>query len=189
MKKTLLIIIVFLCSTLTQAAAPIKITGSSTVAQVVVKVDEAFQKTHPKLKINILPTSSELAVKEIAEGTADIGMISGDLKDQENKLLKSVTIARDGISPCVSMEVYMQGVKSISLEDLTKIYSGKTKSWTDLGGPDRQIVVIEEEDSSAAQSAVAQSTSAIARLSYIYTNDRVRALGSKIKKSVIYPTT
>ena len=65
-----------------------------------------------------------------AEGTADIGMASRDLKDEEKDLgLTATVIARDGIAVIVNKD---NDVDELTSDQVKAVYTGETTTWEDL---------------------------------------------------------
>ena len=57
-------------------------------------------------------------------------------------------VAVVGMAPVVNKEV---GVKDISKQDLIDIFTGKTKNWSELGGKDQEIAVINRASGSGTR--------------------------------------
>ena len=45
-------------------------------------------------------------------------------------------VGQDGISLAVSDEIFLAGVKGLSLRQVRDIYSGNITNWKEVGGPD-----------------------------------------------------
>ncbi len=200
----------------------IRVAGSTTVLPVAAKAAEEFMALHPGVRITVNPGGSGVGVKSVGRGLADIGMVSREITEKERGYFSGVdfrvlVFARDAVACVVSSEVYDNGVKSLSKEQIRAIYSGDITNWKDVGGPDREILVIDKEahrgtrhvfmgyvfgDRLAAahgariisgsnneeQTRVAMSGSAIGMLSVAWTNDDVKGLGIREGGRVIEPT-
>ena len=94
---------------------------------------------------------SGAGVEAAANGTADIGNASRNLKDEEKaKGIAENIVAIDGIAVVVD--------PSNTVEDLTKdqlagIYDGTVTNWKDVGGNDAPIVVVGREAGSGTRGA------------------------------------
>ncbi len=127
------------------------VAGSTTVQPIASVASESYMKNHPGALIAIQGGGSGTGVKMVAEGTADIGMSSRDLKEAEINAhpdLKTHTVAYDGIAVAVH--------PSNSLDDLTKeqigdIFSGKITNFKEVGGEDLEIVVVIREEGSGTR--------------------------------------
>ncbi len=118
----------------------IAIQGSTTVAPIMAAVEEAYEKINPNVKISMTANGSGTGAAAAIDGTADIGMLSRDLKPSEKTEggLVETIIGKDGIAILVNNSV--NGVTNLTLEQIAKIYSGEYTNWNQLGGEDHKIV-------------------------------------------------
>lgn len=108
----------------------IVVSGSSSVTPVMEKLKEAYSKVNSKVEIEIQQSDSSTGITNAIEGTADIGMASRDLKDEEtSKGVSSTVIAMDGIAVIVNKDNKVDGLTS---EQVKTIFTGKTTSWDGL---------------------------------------------------------
>ena len=63
------------------------------------------------------------------EGTAQIGMASRELKDEEKKALDFTVIARDGIAVIVNKE---NPAEDVTMDKLQKIFTGELTEWSEM---------------------------------------------------------
>ncbi len=116
--------------------------GSGSGVDVARKVSERFRKLHPNVTFEI-PDSigSSGGIKAVANGEADIGLSSRDLKAKERALgVKPVHI---GSAPLVFVvHPSVKGVTGITRDQIVPIFSGQIKNWKELGGPDAPIIPI-----------------------------------------------
>ena len=133
-------------------AGKIVIKGSTTVLPIAQKVAEAFMKVYPDISISISGGGSGNGIKAIIDGTTDIADSSRFIKDKEVKLALSngvypvpFAVAYDCIVPVVPPS---NSVTDLSTDQLKAIYKGEIRNWKEVGGPDRQVVVISRDTSS-----------------------------------------
>lgn len=133
-------------------AAEISVSGSTTVLPVMQKAGEAFMNENPGVELMIAGGGSGSGIKALAEGLADVAMASRDIKDNEVKDARAngvdpvrLTIALDALAPVVHPS---NPVKSVSLEQLRDIFTGKIANWKELGGADARIVLVSRDSSS-----------------------------------------
>lgn len=107
----------------------LSIVGSTSVAPLMEKLKEAYVKMNPDVQVDITANGSSAGIQAAAEGTADIGMASRELKDEEKEKLQAEVMAKDGIAVIVNKE---NKLDNISLENLKKVFQGKLKEWKDL---------------------------------------------------------
>jgi phosphate transport system substrate-binding protein len=137
----------------------IKIGGSSTMAPIIAKCADNFTdeyKTWNKVDsslpeepivIYVSTGGSGFGLKSAADGTFDFGMVTKDLKDEEEKQFAGgsiVQLGSDVLDIGVNSANPVAQVKpDLSTEELVAIFSGKIKTWKELDPalPDRPIVV------------------------------------------------
>jgi len=119
------------------------VTGSSTVAPVVLEIAKRFEEKHPGVRIDVQTGGSSRGVADAQNGLADIGLASRELKADEKKDLKSFAIARDGV--CIILHKD-NPVPSLSDEQVVAIYTGKITRWKDVGGSDKPITVVNKAE-------------------------------------------
>ncbi len=95
------------------------------------------------------PTGSGSGITAVAEGRADIGLSSRDLKDEEvAEGLEQTTIAIDGIAVVVNTE---NSETELTLEQIAAIFSGENTNCSELGADDATIVVFGREAGSGTR--------------------------------------
>lgn len=123
--------------------------GSTSMEKVIGALGESFMANNEGVTFTYNPTGSGSGITAVSEGRCDIGLSSRALKDEEkaNGLVETV-LAYDGIAIIVNND---NPVTNISLEDLTKVYTGEITNWKDLGGNDGEIVLIGREAGSGTR--------------------------------------
>jgi len=133
--------------------ASISVAGSTTVQPLAELFAEAFMAQHPEVDITVQGGGSGVGVKSIGEGTVDIGMASREIKQEELDTytdMKVFVIARDGIAAVVHPEV---AVDDLTVEQIRGIFAGEIANWSELGGPDKAILVVSREEGSGTRAA------------------------------------
>lgn len=122
--------------------------GSTSMAEVCEALGAAFkEKTGADVEKG--GNGSGDAPKAVDGGTALIGDLSRKLKDDENPDKYDVKqIAIDGIAVVVNKD---SKVKSLTTDQIKKIFTGEIKNWKDVGGDNAQINVIGRESSSGTR--------------------------------------
>ena len=124
------------------------VTGSTTIQPMMSLFQEEFEK-YANVKMNVTGGGSGAGATAAINGTADIGMLSRNLKSSEiSSGLVAHTIAMDGVVIIVNSNI---GITDLTLEQLAKIYDGKITNWKDVGGRDLTIAVIAREDGSGTR--------------------------------------
>ena len=146
---------VFLTGCTEQETTTITIKGSSTVFPVAETCAEEFNKLHSDIKVTVAGGGSSLGIKSVANGEADIGSASREVKqseiDQYGDIFIDHVIALDGVAVIVSKTIYNAGITDITLDQLKGIYDGSISNWQTLGGPDEEIFVNEREEGSGTR--------------------------------------
>ena len=138
-----IILFVFLVSTFAFAGEQnVLLTGSSTVAPIMLDIAQAFEQSHPKTSIEVQTGGSTRGIIDLRRGLSQMGMISRDLKKSESHL-KHKTIAIDGLGVIVHSN---NPVADLNQQQLQQIYQRKITSWAQLGWHDKPIVVVHKAE-------------------------------------------
>ncbi|MPM56579.1 Phosphate-binding protein PstS 1 [bioreactor metagenome] len=106
-------------------------------------------RLNPSVIIDIQGGGSSAGIMAARSDTADIGMSSRELAEEESDLWY-VEIAKDGLAVIVHPS---NPIGNLTLEQVCKIYTGEVTNWSELGGSDSKIHVIAREDGSGTRSA------------------------------------
>ena len=125
--------------------------GSTTVAVPMEGIAEKYKEVTPEVVVEVQGVGSSAGVKAVADGTADIGMVSRELKDNEqNEDFVITTMAYDGIAIVVNPA---NGVTDLTAAQVKDIFEGTVTNWSQVGGADQPIIVVSREDGSGTRSA------------------------------------
>ncbi|CAE6930800.1 ABC-type phosphate transport system [Vibrio sp. B1REV9] len=154
MKKTVIGAIALLGAmavTPVSAKETISAVGSSSVTPLMEVFSETYMKTNPNVFIEVQGPGSSAGVKAAKNGSADLGMSSRNLKDDEKEsALKEETVALDGIAVVVNPQNKLAG---LTADQVTAIYKGEVTNWKDVGGSDKPIVAITRDTASGTRGA------------------------------------
>ncbi len=129
----------------------INIVGSTSVTPMAESLGEGFSKLYRDVKIDIQGVGSTVGIKATIDGTADIGMSSRNLKDEERETgIEEYIIAYDGIVVAVHPN---NPVDDLDIKTIQRIFKGEITNWKDVGGEDREILVISREEGSGTRGA------------------------------------
>lgn len=144
-------------ASLALADTNIRVDGSTTVLPAMQKIVEAYMKANPGVNITVSGGGSGNGIKAIIDGTTNVAMSSREMKPKEfeaakekGHVVKPVEIALDALAPIVNPA---NPVKGLTSEQLQGIFSGKIKNWKEVGGDDKEIVVISRDTSSGTYEA------------------------------------
>lgn len=116
------------------------LTGSTSMNEVCNALGEEFKSLYPEVQFNKGGNGSGEGPTAVTDGTAQIGDLSRNVKDEENPDSFDVfQIAIDGIAVIVNPE---NPVADLTKEQIAQIYTGEVTNWKDLGGNDGTISVI-----------------------------------------------
>ncbi len=118
------------------------LTGSSTVAPLVLEIAKRYEARHPGVRIDIQMGGSSRGINDSRMGVADIGMVSRALKPSEHDLT-SFLIAIDGIGIILNDH---NVVVALSDSQIVDIYTGKIRNWKQVGGVDLPITVVSKAE-------------------------------------------
>jgi len=108
-------------------------------------------KANPDTQVLVSGLGSSAGIEAVSAGTANIGTSSRDLKPEEGKLgLVDTPIAYDGIAVIVSPE---NPVNGLNKEQLQKIFSGEITNWSEVGGENRPIELVNRDEASGTREA------------------------------------
>ena len=121
--------------------------GSTSMESVMGVLGESFMEMNPDVTVNYNGTGSSAGITAAMDGTADIGLASRDLKDEETGVTQ-ITVAKDGIAIIVNPQ---NPVADLSVEQIAQIFKGEVTNWSEVGGSDGQIVPIGREAGSGTR--------------------------------------
>ena len=145
----LILIVNFVSACSSTPEAGIIVAGSTSVQPFAEVLAEEYMILHPDVAIDVQGGGSSAGVMSAQSGTADIGMSSRALKDEE-KSLWSVEIARDGLAVIVHSSNPLQ---DLTLDQIRGIYAATIIDWSQLGGQNSKIHVIAREEGSGTRGA------------------------------------
>jgi phosphate transport system substrate-binding protein len=110
---------------------------------------EAYALQHADVEIDIQGGGSSAGITAAKNSTAELGMSSRSLKEEEQGLWV-IEIAKDGLAVIVHPDNPING---LSLDEVRDIYTTDINNWARLGGTDARIHIITREDGSGTRSA------------------------------------
>jgi len=114
------------------------VTGSSTIAPLATEIAKRFEQRNPRVRVDVQSGGSGRGISDARNGTADIGMASRELKEEERDL-NGYQIAVDGVSLIVHKS---NRVADLSNQQIVDIFTNKINNWSEVGGPDQEITVV-----------------------------------------------
>lgn len=107
----------------------IEVVGSTSVSPIMEKLAEAYSELNEGVTINITSNGSSAGMEAAMNGTAELGMASRDLSDDEKEALNYDAVAIDGIAVIVHPE---NPLSNISLDHVKQIFLGEVTEWEEV---------------------------------------------------------
>lgn len=137
----------------TDLSGQIQIAGSTTVQPLSEKLALAFMDYNPGLVIEVQGGGSSVGVTAAGEGTVDIGQVSRAIRTTEFETFPELmvhTIAYDGIAIVTHPDLELP---SLTLEQAKLMFGGEITNYSEIGGPDAEIIVVSREEGSGTRAA------------------------------------
>ena len=129
----------------------VNLDGSTSMEKVVGILIESFNEIYPDVTISYNGSGSGAGITAAIDGTADMGLSSRELKDEEaGKGAVANLVALDGVAVVVNPE---NTVEDLTVAQIADIFSGKITNWAEVGGADGPIAVLGREPGSGTRGA------------------------------------
>lgn len=123
--------------------------GSTSMEKVIGILSEQFMADNSGVSVTYDPTGSGAGIEAASNGSADIGLSSRALKDEEIAGgLTGTTVALDGIAVIVNAG---SKVEDLSVEQIAQIFTGEITDWSEVGGEAGAISCIGREAGSGTR--------------------------------------
>lgn len=126
--------------------------GSDTVLPLAQKEAEVFMEKHPEHSITVVGGGSGVGIAALIDGTTDIANASRGIKTKEKRLARKGgikpmehVVARDALSVIVHPS---NPISKLTITQLERIFTGDIKTWKDVGGLPKPIVIYSRDSSS-----------------------------------------
>lgn len=136
-----------------ELSGQVQIAGSTTVQPLAEVLAEAFMAENPDVTIEIQGGGSSVGVTSAGEGTVAIGNVSRNVKESEFEEfpdLQVFTIAYDGIAIVSNPDLELP---SLTIDQVKAIFAGEITNYSEVGGPDAEIIVVSREEGSGTRAA------------------------------------
>lgn len=161
----------------------IVVDGSTTVGPIAKAFAEYYMQRNPGVEITVRESGSGNGAKSLINGLCHVADMSRFMKDTEFKAAvdNGVTptahvVALDGIAMIVHPS---NPLKGLSTEQVRDVYEGKITNWSQVGGPNKKMVVISRDTNSGTyetfESLVMGGAKMAAHVEYVNSNGAARA--------------
>lgn len=156
----------------------LQMAGSTSMEKMANALSESFMQKNSGVTVNAEFIGSSAGIEALASGSADIGNSSRSLKDSEKSqgIIENI-VAIDGIAVITDKS---NTVSNLTKQQLTDIYTGKIKNWSELGGQSAAIVVIGREAGSGTRGAFEEILKIEDQCAYSNELDSTGAVLSKV---------
>lgn len=132
------------------ATESITVAGSTTCLPIAEQAAEHF-KEETGIGVLVSGLGSSAGIEAVSTGTAEIATSSRGLNAQEAMLsLTTIPVAHDGIAVIVNTE---NPVQNLTVEQLRAIYEGTITNWSEVGGEDLPIQLVNRDEASGTREA------------------------------------
>jgi len=108
----------------------ITVVGSTSVEPLMQRFSEAYGELNPDVTIDITAPGSGAGITAAIDGSADIGMASRELDEEEaSQVVETQPIAVDGIAVVVHND---NPTEDLALDDVSGIYLGDITTWDEV---------------------------------------------------------
>jgi len=161
-----------------EAAQTIENKGSDTLVNLALAWAETYMGFRPNVRISVTGGGSGTGIAAMINGTVDIANASRAMKPEEIAAAEAngispveFTVARDAIAVVVHPS---NPVDTLTLQQISEIYTGNIANWSQVGGEDRPIVLLSRESNSGT---------------YVYFLENVIRLGNRESELLFTPDT
>ncbi len=156
----------------------ISMAGSTSMEKLANAVAESFMAAHPDVTVTAEFTGSSAGIESLVGGSVDIGNSSRSLKDSEKEsgAVENI-VAIDGIAVVTDPANTITG---LTKQQLTDIYTGKIKNWSEVGGSDGVIIVVGREAGSGTRGAFEELLEVVDSCTYANELDSTGAVMAKV---------
>ncbi|HEY6084965.1 MAG TPA: substrate-binding domain-containing protein [Nitrospira sp.] len=134
----------------------------------------AFEKANPRAYLDVVWDDHSKPIEMVKGGEAQIA-VSGT----EEPTLASTQIAWDGIGILVHLSNF---TKEVTKQQVADIFSGKVREWSELGGPETKILLIDRPRNQNVRDAFESQLGIVGKIS-----DKAKVIGrdDKVVKTVV----
>jgi phosphate transport system substrate-binding protein len=120
---------------LADVAGNLTIAGNGPELTTIEPLARAFEKANPRAYLNVVWDANSKPVEMVKSGQAHVAVTGTEAPD-----LLAAPIAWDGIGILVHLSNFTKGITKQQIAD---IFSGKITVWSEVGGPETKILVID----------------------------------------------
>jgi phosphate transport system substrate-binding protein len=150
------------------------IVGNGPEQTTIESLARAFEKANPRAYVDVVWDDHSKPLEMVKAGEAHVAVTGS-----EDPALAATQIAWDGIGILVHLSNF---TKEVTKQQVADIYSGKVKEWSELGGPETKILLIDRPKNQNLRDAFERQLGIDGK---IPNNAKVIAKDDKVVKTVV----
>lgn len=135
-----------------QLSGKITVSGSTALLPLVKQAAVEFQRKQPNLTIDVSGGGSGTGLKQVSEGTVNIG--NSDVEAGAD--FPGLVDHQVAIAPFVLIVNQSVTVDNLTKDQAAKIFTGQIRNWKEVGGQDQKITIIGRAESSGSRKLIKQ---------------------------------
>lgn len=157
-----------------EVSGSLKIAGNGPELVTIEALARAFEKANPRAYVDILWDDHAKPIEMVKGGEAQIAVTGS-----EEPGLKATQVAWDGIGILVHLSNF---TKELSKQQVADLFSGKVKEWSEVGGPETRILLIDRPRQQNIRDAFERQLGIVGK---IPAGTKVIAKDEKVVKTVV----
>jgi phosphate transport system substrate-binding protein len=166
-----------------KAEGPVRASGSSALQPLVNAAKEKFEATHPGSSIEVSAGGSKKGLADVASGAVQIGNSDIFAPDDLKTKLVDHKVAVVGFAAMANKGPFDEKIPALTMEQLSKIFQGQIKNWSEVGGTSQPIVVINRAPASGTRAVFGSIVLGGDKFVESQTEDNSGALVTKLKQT------
>ncbi|BCA56317.1 putative Phosphate-binding protein PstS [Nitrospira sp. KM1] len=159
---------------LAEVSGNLVIAGNGPETTTIEALARAFEKQNPRAYVDVLWDDHSKPVDMVKSGDAQLAVTGS-----EEQGLAAAQIAWDGIVILVHLSNF---TKEVTKQQVADLFSGKVKEWSELGGPETKILLIDRPKNQNIRDAFEQQLDIVGK---IPDSAKVIAKDDKVVKTVV----
>ncbi len=145
----------------------ITVAGTGDGQEVFEILARAFEKTNPSMKVEIPPSiDSGGGIRAAASGKCDLGRVARTIREKEKKYNLNYRLFAHAPVAMAANES-LKEIEDLKSEDVFNILSGKFVNWSEAGGPDQKIYIVQREKGDAAHIVLEKTLKGFKNLNHL----------------------
>lgn len=132
----------------------ISVSGSSALLPLAQDAADKFKEKYPNVSITLNAGGSGTGLKQVSDGSVDIGNsdveAESKLEKEQAEELVDHKVCVVTMAPIINKEL-AEDVKDLTKEQLIDIFTGETTNWSEVGGPDEEILLVTRPQTSGTR--------------------------------------